>query len=116
MFAVELGGIQEGHTILSNYNMNKQMLSYIKMKDLDYIFVCHLHYDHIGMIPAAYARGCSAKIIVPKGSTRILREMWLDSAHIMDRDCESLMKKSDRIYTPFYTEADIEIALSYIEE
>lgn len=116
MFAVELGGIQEGHTVLSNYNMNKQMLSDIKFKSLEYIFVCHLHYDHIGMIPAAYAKGSSAKIIVPKGSTSILKEMWLDSVHIMQRDCESLMKKYDKTYIPFYTEEDVQIALAHIEE
>lgn len=116
MFAVELGGIQEGHTVLANYNMNKQMLSEIKFKNLEYIFVCHLHYDHIGMIPAAYARGGHANIIVPKGSTSILKEMWLDSVHIMERDCEALMKKSDKTYYPFYTEEDVQVALAHIVE
>ena len=116
MFAIEMGGIQEGHTVLSNYNMNKQMLSNIKFKNLGYIFVCHLHYDHIGMIPAAYSKGSNARLIVPKGSTSILREMWMDSVHIMERDCESLMKKSDKTYYPFYTEEDVITALACIEE
>lgn len=111
-----MGGIQEGHTILSNYNMNKQMLSCIKCKDLSYIFVCHMHYDHIGMIPAAYARGCNAKIIAPRGSAAILREMWLDSTHIMERDCEHLIRKTDKFYVPFYTENDVEIALEHVVE
>lgn len=116
MFAVEMGGIQEGHTVLANYNMNKKMLSEIKFKNLEYIFVCHDHYDHIGMIPAAFARGSNAKVIVPNGSTSILREMWMDSVHIMQRDCEALMKKSDKAYYPFYTEEDVQIALAHIEE
>lgn len=116
MFAVELGGIQEGHTVLANYNMNKQMLSEIKRKELQYVFVCHMHYDHIGMIPAVYAKGGTAKIIAPKGSTSILKEMWMDSVHIMERDCEALMKKSDKTYMPFYTENDVMMALSYVEE
>lgn len=116
LFAVELGGIQEGHTILANYNMNKQMLSHIKSKDLQYIFVCHLHYDHIGMIPAVFARGGNPIIIVPKGSTPILYEMWMDSAHIMERDMEILKKKSDKHYEPFYTAEDVEYAMNFIRE
>lgn len=114
--AIELGGIQEGHTVLENYNMNKKMLSHIKSKELEFIFIAHLHYDHIGMIPAMYAKGCTARIIAPTGSTRILKEMWLDSAHIMEKDCETLNKKSNKNYDPFYTTEDIEIALNYIEE
>lgn len=115
-FAVELGGIQEGHTPVANYNLNKKMLTAIKFKTLDYIFACHAHYDHIGMIPAAYSRGCAAKLIVPYGMTIILKEMWLDSAKIMQHDYETLLKKTGKEYTPFYSEKDIGIALEHIEE
>lgn len=115
--AVELGGIQEGHTILDNYNMNKRMLSNIKPKELDYIFVCHNHYDHIANIPSIFATGkCNATIIVPKGSTAILKEMWLDSAKIMEKDCEYLSKKFQKLYVPFYSVGDIENTLTYIKE
>lgn len=115
-FAVECGGIQEGHTILINYNMNKQFLSKLKHKKMQYIFVCHLHYDHIGMIPAVFARGGSPTIIVPSGSSAILYEMWMDSVKIMERDCETLMKKSDKTYLPFYTEEDVKMAMGNIKE
>jgi metallo-beta-lactamase family protein len=115
--AVEIGGIQEGHTILENYNLNKQMLSKIKPQNLDYIFILHFHYDHIGMCPSMYSSGkCNAKIIVPKGGTSILREMWLDSAKIMEKDCEYLTKKFGRSYYPFYDYSDIELAMDHIEE
>lgn len=97
--------------------MNKKMLSNIKAKELQYIFVEHLHYDHIGMIPAMYATGkCTAKIITPIGSTRILKEMWMDSAHIMERDCETLYRKTGKTYVPFYNIDDITEALFHIEE
>lgn len=93
------------------------MLRKIKPQELDYIFVLHLHYDHIGMIPSMYQNGkCEAKIIVPNGCKSILKEMWLDSAKIMNKDCEYLNRKFDKNYLPFYTEEEISIALSYIEE
>jgi metallo-beta-lactamase family protein len=115
--AVELGGIQEGHTVLDNYNLNKHMLSKIKPQDLNYIFVCHNHYDHIANIPSVFATGkCNATVIVPKGSTAILREMWLDSAKIMEKDCEYLSKKYCKVYTPFYNISDIEYTLQHIKE
>ena len=115
--AVELGGIQEGHSVLENYNMNKRMLSKIRPQDLNYIFVCHLHFDHIFGIPAMFSSGkCNANVIVPKGSTSILREMWLDSAKISEKDCENLCRKSDKLYTPFYTSSDVEQAISHIKE
>jgi metallo-beta-lactamase family protein len=116
MFAVELGGIQEGHTALANYNLNKAQLNKIKPKLLQYIFVEHFHYDHVGLIPAAYAKGCMAQIIIPKGGTAILKEMWLDSAKIMQRDCETLSRKSGKNYQPFYDESDVFNTLSYITE
>ena len=115
--AVELGGIQEGHTVLSNYNLNKEMLSKIKVGKLDYIFVCHFHYDHIGLIPSVFSSGkCEATIIVPKGGSSILREMWMDSAKIMEKDCEYLSKKFSKQYLPFYDYDDVEYALSHIKE
>lgn len=93
------------------------MLSNIKPQDLDYIFVCHNHYDHISNIPSVFATGkCNATIIVPKGSTAILKEMWLDSAKIMEKDCEYLSKKFQKTYIPFYDISDIENTLQYIKE
>ena len=69
------------------------------------------------MIPTLYARGkCNAKIIVPKGSTAILKEMWLDSSFINCRDVEVLNIKDDRNYEPFYTEDIVYKTLDYVQE
>lgn len=59
---------------------------------------------------------CNATIIVPKGMTDILKEMWLDSAKIMDKDCEYLTRKQEKYYSPFYDNSAIEIAISHIKE
>lgn len=93
------------------------MLSNIKPQDLNFIFVCHNHYDHISNIPSVFATGkCNATVIIPKGSTAILKEMWLDSAKIMEKDCEYLTKKFGKAYTPFYGISDIENTLQHIKE
>ena len=109
--------IQGEHTVLENYRSNMKFVQKIKPQEIEYIIIGHCHQDHIGMIPTLYARGkCNAKIIVPKGSTAILKEMWLDSSFINCRDVEVLNIKDDRNYEPFYTEDIVYKTLDYVQE
>lgn len=115
-YLFEVGMIQDGHTILENYKLNCKMLQQIKPQDISYIIIGHCHLDHVGLIPALYAKGkCNARIIVPKKSTCILKEMWLDAAYINGRDVEVLNLK-DRNYEPFYTEDVVMETLKHIQE
>lgn len=109
--------IQGEHTVLENYKVNMKYIQKIRPQELQYIIIGHVHQDHIGMIPTLYARGkCNAKIIAPKGSTSILKEMWLDSSFINCRDVEVINLKNDRNYESFYTEDVVYKTLEYIEE
>lgn len=86
--------IQGNHTVLENYRANMKYIQKVRPQEIEFIIVGHLHADHIAMIPTLYARGkCNAKIIVPKGSTSILKEMWLDSSFINCHDVELLNLK-----------------------
>ena len=90
--------IQDKNTILENYRANCAMFNKIKAKNIEMVIVGHLHIDHIGAIPMLFARGNeNAKIFVPKDSTSILKEMWLDCAYINNRDCETLAENRIRI-------------------
>jgi metallo-beta-lactamase family protein len=116
IYLFELGMIQDGHTPLENYKLNSKLLQKIKPQEIDYIIIGHNHLDHVGLIPALYARGkCNAKIIVPKKSTCILKEMWLDAAYINQRDVE-LINLKDKNYEPFYNEDIVMKALNYVQE
>jgi metallo-beta-lactamase family protein len=109
--------IQGEHTVLENYRANMKFVQKTKPQEIEYIIIGHCHQDHIGMIPTLYAKGkCNAKIIVPKGSTAILKEMWLDSSFINCRDVEVLNIKDDRNYEPFYTEDIVYKTLDYVQE
>lgn len=113
----ELGMIQEKNTILENYRANCAMFNKIKPKNIEMIIVGHLHLDHIGGIPMLFARGnTNAKIIVPKDSKCILKEMWLDCSYINNRDCEALNRKQDKNYTPLYTDDEVYEALDHVIE
>lgn len=116
-YLFECGMIQDGHTTLETYHLNCKMIQKIKVKEIDYIMIGHNHSDHIGNIPALYEKGkCKAKIIVPKKSTCIIREMWLDSAYINQRDVEIINLKNDRNYEPLFTEKGVFNALDHIIE
>lgn len=112
----EFGMIQSGRTIYDNYRENQNLISTVKSSSIDYIFIGHCHCDHIGLIPALYGRNCSAVIIAPKGSSHILKEMWLDSAYINQRDADILTLQQGKTYFPLFTEKDVNAALDHIQE
>ena len=93
----ELGMIQSNSTILGNYKENCAIFNKMKPKKIEMVIIGHCHCDHIGLIPMLFARGNrDVKIIVPKDSKCILKEMWNDTAYINERDCESLNRKGDK--------------------
>lgn len=114
----EFGGIQEGHTTLADYKLNREQVSKVKAKDVDMIIGGHfMHYDHGGNVPALIKQNPNIRIITGESTTGILREMWMDSAFINIRDCEELsMKYPDKVFIPLYDNEDVETALSMVEE
>lgn len=113
----ELGSIQESNDTKTNYNYNKRLISDIKNKDqIKFVILGHVHTDHIGNIPALYLSNCNAKIIVPKGSKLLLKDMWLDAAYINQKDAEMIAYKTKKQCIPLYTENEVYKALSMVEE
>lgn len=109
--------IQDNTTILGNYRDNCSIFNKIKAKKVEMVIIGHCHCDHIGLIPMLFARGNhDVKIIAPKDSTCILREMWTDSAYINERDVESLNRKDENNYTPLFTQHEVEKALQNVVE
>jgi len=113
----ELGMIQDCPTILGNYKENCAILNKIKAKNIEMVIIGHCHCDHIALIPTLFARGNrTVRIIAPKDSACILKEMWSDSACINNRDCEILNRRSGKSYTPLYTQEEVDMALNNVEE
>ncbi len=113
-FLIECG-LSQSNNVLTDYRVNSEKFGF-KTKSLDYIFIPHVHGDHMLRLPLVFARGCSAKIIMPKGSTDIAKEMMLDSAHIAQRDAEYLSKHLGRSVPALYTEEDVYKTVAHIEE
>ena len=113
----ELGMVQDNSTILGNYKDNCAILPWMEPKEIEMVILGHNHCDHIGLVPMLFARGnTDVKIITPKDTTCILKEMWSDTAFINERDAEALNRKGDKCYTPLYTQAEVEMALKNVVE
>lgn len=112
---IECGLTQENMSLLKSYQINSKKFNF-KPKDIDYIFLCHSHVDHIGLVPRLYKEGCEAKIIAPKGMQSFFKAMCIDSAKIMERDATSLNKKLNKNYSPIYNIEDVYKSLQFWEE
>lgn len=114
----EMGGIQEGRTIYENYKLNRKLISKIKAKEIDMIIGGHLmHYDHGGNVCSIVKQNPNIRVITGEKTTGILKEMWLDSCYISNRDCEQLSKMyPNKQFIPYYTEEDVYNTLQNVEE
>lgn len=108
-------GLYQSNSPKEDYKVNSSKFPF-KPKNIDFLFLNHVHIDHSGRIPALYAQGCTARIICPKGTKDLFKVLALDSAYIISRDCEFLNKKYKMKASPIYTEADVYESLKYFDE
>ena len=113
---LDCGMIQGMGDIVSDYKANLAQLKKIKSRDVDFIILNHSHLDHVGLVPALYAKGCNAHLYVPSGSPDFLKFLWEDSLKIMRSDCLKIQNKHGQKAAPFYDEQAIERALNRIIE
>lgn len=107
-------GLYQSNSLIDDYKVNNRKLDF-NPKNLDYIFIGHSHIDHIGMLPRLYEKGCTAKIIVPKGVKKLFSIMGPDSAYIVNKNYEFLRKKYPRIL-PIYNKESVDLCLKYFVE
>lgn len=112
---LELGMWQTCGSKLDAWKVNSKKFAF-KAKDIEYIFVPHLHLDHAGLIPLAVARGFSGQIVMPQKSKAIAEILWRDSTHIIECDAEELSRKLGREYLPYYTGTDVDASLNKVRE
>lgn len=105
-------GLYQESDIVTNYKRNQELLKKIKPREIDYIILHEAHIDHTGLVPALYAKGCQAHIIVPSDITPYLKVLWEDSCKIIMQDCQKISNKHGIKVAPFYELDDIAKALN----
>lgn len=112
---LECGQFQSCGSTLEVYKVNNKHFDF-KPKNIDYVFLCHNHIDHIGLSPKLYKNGSTAQIIAPIGTKSIAEILLMDSAYIMNGDALELSEKFKRDYAPIYTDNDVYECLKYYTE
>lgn len=96
--------------------VNNRKFKEFKPKDIDFIFITHVHGDHSLLNPKLYKEGCRAATIVSNGSKQVLKDMAYDCAQINERDILVINTQHNKNYSPLYGIEDVNKMLEYTLE
>lgn len=109
---LEAGMVQQ-NDYLENYHANSEKFKF-NPSEIDYIFVNHVHIDHIGLIPRLVKEGFSGKIVTSYATAILMKPLLLNSAFILKSETNVLSFKYKREYKPIYEENDVYKALELV--
>lgn len=112
---LDCGGIQGG-TVEEDYRSNLNALNTINVDKIEYVFVAHNHYDHVGLLPSAVRQGFNGKIITTPQTAKLMQPLLIDCAFINNKNFEYLSNKYGRTMPVLYTEKDVHDTFDYVYE
>ena len=83
--------------------------------EIDALVLTHGHFDHCGNLPTLVKAGYDGNIYATSATRDIANLVLMDSAHIMAKDYEWLLKKDPKkaIYPPLFNERDVLAAMDH---
>lgn len=111
---LECGMIQR-NDYLEAYNANNEKFPF-DPADIDYVFVGHVHIDHVGLLPKLVRQGFSGKIIASHATAMLMKPLLLNCSFILKSEASALSLKYHRNYSPIYDEDDVYKTLELIYE
>ena len=87
-----------------------------KRQEIDYVFVCHTHIDHIGLIPRLIKEGFHGKIITSHATAQLMKPLLYNCVYILENEANILSSKFKRNYSPIYDESNVKESLKHIVE
>ena len=102
------------NSYLDAYKINSRKFKF-NPSDIDYVFVCHTHIDHIGGLPRLVKEGFHGKIIATSQTAAIMKPLLLNSCYIVNDEARILSKRFKRQYAPLYSEEDVNKTLSLVK-
>lgn len=106
-------GLYQDNSYLSAYKINSEKFKF-NPNEIDYVFVGHVHIDHIGILPRLIKEGFHGKIIMTYPSSVMSKYLLLNCAFIVNDEARVLSKRYNREYEPLYTEEDVYKTLDYV--
>ena len=111
---IELGGNQTNQDLYTEYLRNKEIVESIPHNEIDYTFVLHSHFDHIGNLPSLIPNGFNGKLISNEANKKLMLPILIDGAFIMNKNVNSINNKKHNV-KPLYTEEDVYLLLNKCE-
>lgn len=112
---VELGANQTNKDLYTEYILNKEIVESIPYNELDYVFISHSHYDHIGNLPSLIPNGFTGRIISNSENAKLLEPILVDGAYIMSKNVKAINSKKHNV-EPLYTESDVYLTMNRVDE
>lgn len=109
-------GLAQSNNKYEDFLINNRRTKEFKAKDIDFVFVSHLHGDHCLAIPKLYKMGFRGATIISEGSKGIFKAMSEDSAFISERDILVINSQNNKNYDPLYTIDDVNLMMEYTLE
>jgi len=102
------------NSYLDSYKINSKKFKF-DPEEIDYLFVCHPHIDHCGLIPRLVKNGFNGKIITTRNTAIVMKALLLNCAYIVNDEARVLSKRYGRDYAPLYGADDVYKTLDLIE-
>ena len=109
-------GLSQSNDKYLDFMVNNRKTKEFKPKDLDMIFISHLHGDHCLLVPKYYKNGFRGATVVSEGSKGIFKAMAEDSAFISERDVLVINNQHNKNYEPLYSIDDVNLMMEYTLE
>lgn len=109
-------GLHQSNNKYEDFLVNNRKMSKFKAKDIDLVFISHLHGDHCLAVPKLYRDGFRGATVIPINSKNIFNTMAADSAYIAERDIVAINSQNSKNYKPLYDISDVFTMLEYTIE
>ena len=109
-------GLAQSNDKYHDFLVNNRRTKEFKAKDIDIVFISHLHSDHSLGCPKLYKNGFEGATVVPKGNLGILKTMATDSTFISERDILIINNQHGKKYEPLYSIDDVNNMLNHTLE
>lgn len=108
-------GLFQSNSFLEAYKVNTEKFKF-EPSEIDYVFTCHSHLDHVGLLPRLIKEGFKGKIISSRNMAIFFEPMLVNSSFILESEARMLSKKYGRNYSPIYTKDNVYKMLDFVYE
>ena len=98
---------------LDSYKVNSAKFTF-NPSELDFVFVCHPHIDHCGLIPRLVKEGFHGEIIATQYTASVMKALLMNCAYIVQEEAKILSKRYHREYKPLFDEGDVVKTMSLV--